>query len=85
MHVPSLKRRAGCRAIGSFGEGVISRPSHRPLAIWGWRPKNGQLWTSDRLMLNYSTCLMCLLGLPTANCDCDCDCDHGTGCLLWQV
>lgn len=34
--LPSLERRAGWRAIGSFGEGVISRPSSA-LGKWGKR------------------------------------------------
>lgn len=34
--LPSLDRRAGWRAIGSFGEGVISHPSSA-LGKWGKR------------------------------------------------
>lgn len=34
--LPSLERRAGWGAIGSFGEGVISRPSSA-LGKWGKR------------------------------------------------
>lgn len=36
--LPSLERRAGWRDIGSFGEGVISRPSSA-LGKWGKRKK----------------------------------------------
>lgn len=82
--LPSLERRAGWRAIGSFGEGVISRPSSA-LGKWGKRGTKKKREPALDCLTRYNSFV-----LPSKvpeyciswDCNCNCHCDHGTACLL---
>lgn len=85
--LPSLDRRAGWRAIGSFGEGVISRPSSA-LGKWGKRrgrkKKEGPALDCLRRYISYTYLYPGTAFPGTAGATATATTEL-LACLLWQV